>query len=79
MGFLYVTEISTKSVNFNISNSGINDSLWSKISPVNIIVFKYGKNKHTWNDKTEILVELTVFGEESHFKKATNNKEEKPN
>jgi hypothetical protein len=47
-----------------------NDSLWTEISPIDIVVFKYGKNKHTWKDKTEILIEFTVSGRDNDLKKA---------
>ncbi len=47
-----------------------NDSLWTEISPIDIVVFKYGKNKHSWNDKTEILIEFTVSGNDNDLKKA---------
>lgn len=47
-----------------------NDSLWTEISPIDIVVFKYGKNKHTWNDETEILIEFSVSGMDSDLKKA---------
>ena len=47
-----------------------NDSLWTEFSPIDIVVFKYGKNKHSWNDKTEILIEFTVSGKDNDLKKA---------
>ncbi len=45
-----------------------NNSLWSEIAPFDVVVFKYGKNKHTWKDKTEILIEFTVSGKDSDLK-----------
>lgn len=47
-----------------------NDRTWKHISPVNIIVFKFGKNKHEWKDETEILIELNVSGKDPDFKQA---------
>lgn len=47
-----------------------NDSLWSEIAPIDIIVFKYGNKKHLWNDDAEILIEFTVFGNDHDLKKA---------
>ena len=42
-----------------------NDSFKSKIELLEIIVFKYGKNKHSWEDKTEIMIELKVQAQDS--------------
>jgi len=47
-----------------------NDTLWNEIAPIDMVVFKYGKNKHTWGDETEILIEFTVSGKDSDLKKA---------
>ncbi|MEZ4828564.1 MAG: hypothetical protein R3C61_20100 [Bacteroidia bacterium] len=41
-----------------------NDSTWKDIAPVGITVFKFGKNKHIWEDENEILIELYVFGQD---------------
>ncbi len=35
-----------------------------------VLVFKYGKNKHTYDDETEILIELRIFNEDSDLGKA---------
>ncbi|WP_303318800.1 hypothetical protein Q4Q34_04915 [Flavivirga abyssicola] len=35
-----------------------------------IIVFKSGKNKHTYQDKTEVIIEIRVFNEDSDLGKA---------
>ena len=35
-----------------------------------IIVFKFGENKHRYNDKTEKLIELNIFNQDSILKKA---------
>ena len=35
-----------------------------------IIVFKHGKNKHTYEDETEILIELRIFNKDSDLRKA---------
>jgi hypothetical protein len=41
-----------------------------KIAPIDVIVFKYGKNKHNWNDDTEILIEYTVSGKDNDLNRA---------
>lgn len=46
-----------------------NDTGWSTLSPIEVIVFKHGKNKHTWHDPSEILIEFTITGKDSAFKK----------
>lgn len=58
----------------------IKDSLfysYNFISPVNnqlnineIVVFKYGKNQHNYEDKTEILIELNIKNKDSDLGKA---------
>jgi len=35
-----------------------------------VIVFKYGKNKHTYDDETEILIALRIFNEDADLEKA---------
>ncbi|WP_162880205.1 hypothetical protein [Mariniflexile rhizosphaerae] len=35
-----------------------------------VVVFKHGKNKHTYDDETEILIELRVFNKDSDLGKA---------
>lgn len=35
-----------------------------------IVVFKYGKNKHTYEDETEILIELRIFNKDLDLEKA---------
>jgi len=35
-----------------------------------VIVFKHGKNKHTYDDKTEILIELRIFNKDVDLGKA---------
>ena len=34
------------------------------------VVFKYGENKHTYNDETEILIEFRIFNKDSDLGKA---------
>jgi hypothetical protein len=46
------------------------DSTWSELEPVWITVFKFGDKRHSWDDKTEILIELSVKGKDSDLKKA---------
>jgi len=46
------------------------DSTWSEMEPVWITVFKFGDKKHSWDDKTEILIELSVKGKDGDLKKA---------
>lgn len=58
----------------------VNDSIFysyyypsEKIIPQEIdkiIVFKYGENKHTYKDETEILIELRIFNQDSDLEKA---------
>jgi hypothetical protein len=47
-----------------------NDPFQSKIEQLEIVVFKFGKNKHSWEDKTEILIELKVEAQDSILGKA---------
>ena len=47
-----------------------NDRFQSKIEQLEIVVFKFGKNKHSWEDKTEILIELKVEAQDSILGKA---------
>ncbi len=35
-----------------------------------LIVFKYGENKHTYEDETETLIEMRIFNKDSDLKKA---------
>ena len=35
-----------------------------------IIVFKYGKNKHKFEDETETLIEMRIFNKDADFGKA---------
>jgi len=35
-----------------------------------IVVMKFGENKHTYNDKTEKLIELNIFNKDSMLRKA---------
>jgi hypothetical protein len=44
----------------NIGEKGINE----------IIVFKFGENKHRYEDETEILIELRIFNKDSDLGKA---------
>ncbi|MEK6152555.1 hypothetical protein WIW50_04820 [Flavobacteriaceae bacterium 3-367] len=44
----------------NIGPKGINE----------IVVFKYGENRHTYEDETEILIELRIFNEDADLGKA---------
>ncbi|WP_298343007.1 hypothetical protein [uncultured Algibacter sp.] len=46
------------------------DSTWSEMEPVWITVFKFGDKRHSWDDKTEILIELSVKGKDKDLKKA---------
>jgi hypothetical protein len=43
---------------------------WRPRLTAEIVVFKNGENKHTYDDKTEILIELKVFGKDSDLGKA---------
>jgi hypothetical protein len=56
----------------------INDSIYylynylpekykSSFKEDNAIVFKYGKNQHTYEDDTEILLELSIYNEDSNL------------
>ncbi|MWW26906.1 hypothetical protein [Algibacter lectus] len=42
----------------------------SKIEQLEIVVFKFGKNKHSWEDNTEILIELNVKAQDINLGKA---------
>jgi len=44
----------------NIGTKGVNE----------IVVFKYGENKHKYEDETEILIELRIFNKDSDLGKA---------
>lgn len=44
----------------NIGQKGVNE----------IIVFKYGENKHRYEDETEILIELRIFNKDSNLGKS---------
>jgi hypothetical protein len=44
----------------NIGQKGVNE----------IVVFKYGENKHRYEDETEILIELRIFNKDSDLGKA---------
>jgi hypothetical protein len=46
------------------------DSTWSEMESVWITVFKFGDKRHSWDDKTEILIELSVKGKDEDLKKA---------
>ena len=44
----------------NVGPKGVNE----------IVVFKYGENKHKYEDETEILIELRIFNKDSDLGKA---------
>lgn len=44
-----------------------NDPFQSNIDQLKIIVFKYGRNKHTWDDNSEILIELKIETQDDHL------------
>ena len=47
-----------------------NDPFQSKIEQLEIVIFKFGKNKHSWEDNTEILIELKVKVQDINLGKA---------
>lgn len=44
-----------------------NEPFQNNVNPLKIIVFKYGKNKHTWDDNTEILIEFKIETQDDHL------------
>jgi len=47
-----------------------NNHFQSKIEQLEIVVFKFGKNKHSWEDNTEILIELKVKAQDNNLGRA---------
>nr|WP_321222448.1 hypothetical protein [uncultured Psychroserpens sp.] len=56
------------SIFYNYNYPTVNFKNYKKTNRV--LVFKYGKNKHTYDDKTEILIELSIFNKDSDLGKA---------
>jgi len=57
------------SIFYNYSSFPANSD-WTKMEPLRITVFKFGENKHSWEDTTEILIELRVEGKDEDLKAA---------